>query len=204
MQSKISRSINYDEQFYVTIEGYDNYKVNPDGQVLNVKKNKLLKPYMKNNGYYAIDLYKQGKRKMKYIHQLVAEAFLIKPSENDVVDHINQDKTLNSIENLRYVSIGENNRNISSHGKIKYNFVDELPNDSLWLTHVKGIDVSDLCLFYNKTMDEFYMKTSNTYRVMTKKKIGKQYKIGFGYNKKVIHYSTKQLKNEYPNYFEEE
>lgn len=204
MQSKISTSINYDEMFYVTIEGYSNYKINPDGNVKNVKTNKVLKPHLKKNGYYCVNLSRNGKCKTKYIHKLVAESFLTKYDAKHVVDHINGVKTDNRIENLRYISSSMNSRNKLSSNKIKYKFVNDLPINSLYITHVKGIDVSELNMFYNKNTKEFYMKMeTNKYRIMHKVKSSKQYMINFQYNNKSISYSLKQLHREYQNYFDE-
>lgn len=206
MQSKISRSIDYDKEFFVTIEGFPNYKINPDGEVYSIKRDKLLKPALNREGYYYVVLYNNGERKNKKIHQLIAKTFLPKPNENVVVDHINNIRSDNKLENLRYVTSSDNSRNRLGHiGNIKYDFVDEIPLNSLHITHVKGIDVSELEIYYNKLTNNFYMKmTSNKWRVMYKEKQYNLYRITFTYNNQVIKYSMKQLRNEYQHYFDEE
>lgn len=205
MQSKISRSIVYDNEFFVTIDEFPNYKVDIEGRVLNVKTGRILKPALDAMGYYHVILYNNVGRKTKKIHQLVASCFLNKPSGNVVIDHINGIKTDNRIDNLRYVSSSINNRNKLSHKDIKYDFVNELPSNSLHITHVKGDDVSELNIYYNKQNDKFYMKmSSNKFRVMHKLREGNQYRIRFSFNKITIKYSMKQLRNEYQHYFDEE
>lgn len=204
MISKISKTIDYDKEFFVSIEGFPNYKVNPDGEVLNVKKNKILKPTLDDMGYYVVDLYKNGERKHQKIHQLVASCFLEKPNEKSIVHHINHVRTDNRIENLMYVSYRMNNRDKVSNLSVKYEFVDELPSETLHVTHVKGIDVNELGIYYNKQNDNFYIKmSSNNFRIMYKEKIGKQYRINFSFNNRRINYSIKQLRNEYQSYFDE-
>lgn len=46
-----------------------------------------------------------------YVHRLVGEAFIDNSEDKPCIDHINGDKTLNTVENLRWVTIQENNNN---------------------------------------------------------------------------------------------
>lgn len=205
MISKISKSIDYDKEFFVTIEGFPNYKINPDGEVYSIKSNKILKPKLNPNGYHVVDLYNNGRCKQKRVHQLVASCFLEKPSGKVVIHHINHIRIDNRIENLVYVSCSMNSRDKVSNLSVKYEFVDELPLNSLHITHVKGIDVSELEIYYNKESDNFYIKmTTNKYRIMCKEILRKQYRINFSFNNRKINYSIKQLRKEYQYYFDEE
>lgn len=206
MISKISKTIDYDKEFFVTIDDFPNYKVDVEGRVLNVKTGRILKPALDDGGYYCVMLSNNRERETRRVHQLVASAFLNKPNENVVVDHINNIRSDNRIENLRYVTSSDNSRNRLGHiGNIKYEFVDEIPLNSLHITHVKGIDVSELEIYYNKQTDNFYMKmTTNKWRVMYKENRYNLYRITFTHNNRVIKYSINQLRNEYQSYFEEE
>ena len=51
------------------------------------------------------------KQKRYYVHRLVAETFIDNPHRYPEVDHINQDKLDNRVENLRWVSKSENQQN---------------------------------------------------------------------------------------------
>lgn len=200
--SKPIQPVEIDEMFFVTINGYTNYKVNPDGKVINVKTNKELKPALNKNGYYYVCLCKNGIKKIKTIHKLVAETFLFNDDNLPDVNHINNIKTDNRIENLEFASIEANNRNKLKHFNVNYTFVNEIPTDSLHITFIKDNDISNTGLYFNKNTDQFYLRmTNNKYKIMHKNLNGKSYTIQFRFNNKQINYSPKQLKRDYNDYF---
>lgn len=51
---------------------------------------------------------KEGKSKTFRVHRLVAEAFIPNPNNLSDVDHIDENKNNNSVENLRWLSHKEN------------------------------------------------------------------------------------------------
>lgn len=67
----------------------------------------LLKKVIHKNGYYFVNLYKNKKIKICSIHRLVAEAFIPEYSMDKQVHHINEDKSDNSVENLKVLSVME-------------------------------------------------------------------------------------------------
>lgn len=89
----------------------DNYLVSDDGRVYSVKYRKLLKPQTGTGGYLFFYIKVSGKAKNVYLHRLVATAFIPNPDGKPQVDHINNDKTDNRVENLRWVSPKENMNN---------------------------------------------------------------------------------------------
>lgn len=97
------------------IPSLPSYYATPDGSIYRVsRKNGLIKlsdNSTSNSGYKMVQPYLNGKRKLKYVHQLVLEAFAGLRPEGLVCDHINRDKTDNRIDNLRYVTRSENGKN---------------------------------------------------------------------------------------------
>lgn len=57
-----------------------------------------------NCGYQYVQLYKNNKRKKEYVHRLVAMAFLPNPDNLPQVNHIDEDKANNFLDNLEWCS----------------------------------------------------------------------------------------------------
>jgi hypothetical protein len=104
------------DEEYRQIEGYDNYSVSNLGNIRNDKTRQLLKPCLLVNGYLGVCLCKENKKKTHHIHRLIAIAFLENPDNLLEIDHINQNRTDNRIENIRWCSRGNNMRNRKKWG----------------------------------------------------------------------------------------
>lgn len=84
------------------IPDFPRYEVTSDGDVFNSKGDKL-KPEKTRNGYLRVSLSNKFiKHKHFSIHRLVAEAFIPNPDNLTQVDHKNEIKTDNQVENLRW------------------------------------------------------------------------------------------------------
>jgi hypothetical protein len=92
------------------IKSYEGlYEISNDGDVRSLTKNRS--PYTGKNGYCYISLCKNGKQKTHYLHQLVWDAFGDQPRNGFKlqIDHIDENKMDNSINNLRLVTHRQNN-----------------------------------------------------------------------------------------------
>ena len=105
------------------IAEFENYSISNLGNVRNDTTGRILIPHLNTNGYMALTLVKEY---LRYIHRLVAIAFIPNPENKKQVDHINGDKTDNRVENLRWVTVSENcyaygyeERNLHRQKKIK-------------------------------------------------------------------------------------
>ena len=81
---------------------------NIDGKVRNVKTGRLLKPETARHGYLRVVLCKNRKHTTFSVHRLVAQVFIPNPDNLPVVNHINEDKTDNRVENLEWSTYKHN------------------------------------------------------------------------------------------------
>lgn len=90
------------------IEGYEGlYKITNDGRVYSVrKKNWLLPSY--SHGYMVVNLWKDKKPIPKKVHRLVAEAFIPNPYNKPQVNHLDESRDNNRVENLEWTTAEEN------------------------------------------------------------------------------------------------
>lgn len=92
------------------INGYEGYySINEKGEVRNNQTKKLIKGDINNAGYYRVCLYR-GNKKHYFRHRLVAEYFIPNPNNYKEVNHIDGDKSNNSIENLEWSDRVHNER----------------------------------------------------------------------------------------------
>ena len=75
----------------------------------NNSKERILKPGKVRGGYLQIGLSKNREIKHFFIHRLVAEAFLPNPDNLPFINHKDEDKTNNSVENLEWCTREYNN-----------------------------------------------------------------------------------------------
>ena len=81
---------------------------NIDGKVRNTKTGRILKPIKNKHGYCVVSLYKDGQAQRLSVHRIVAEVFIPNSENKPYVNHINEDKTDNRVENLEWCTASEN------------------------------------------------------------------------------------------------
>lgn len=87
------------------IDGYEGlYEVSDQGRVRSLKygKERILKPRRDKDGYIQVDLYKNGDQKTCKVHRLVSQAFIQNTDNLPQVNHKDEDKTNNSVQNLEW------------------------------------------------------------------------------------------------------
>lgn len=101
------------------INGYNNYYIYDNGDVLNISTNKILKGSIGENGYKYYRLSKDNNKTMFYAHRLVAEHFLENPNSLPIVNHKDGNKLNNQLSNLEWVSYSENTKHAHDNNLIK-------------------------------------------------------------------------------------
>ena len=89
----------------IDIKDYEGlYAITRDGNIWSYRSNKFLKPKLTRQGYHQVVLCKDGKSKTHYIHRLVADAFIPNPNNLPEVNHKDECKTNNCVDNLEWMS----------------------------------------------------------------------------------------------------
>lgn len=104
------------------IDDYPNYSVSDTGIVKRnayIRIDKIgrktdvkemtLKQHIDKDGYFRVTLIKNGKNHFVSVHRLIAKAFISNPCNYPVINHKNENKKDNSIENLEWCTISYNN-----------------------------------------------------------------------------------------------
>ena len=105
---------------YKSIDGYENYIIYEDGLIYNQKTDIFIKEYYDKDGYKLTSLRKDGNNRMFKVHRLIALAFIPNPHNKPFIDHINRIRDDNRIENLRWVTSTENNKNRINNNEEMY------------------------------------------------------------------------------------
>ena len=114
-----------------------NYDIFEDGRCYSHLSKKYLKPQMTNK-YPTYNLTINGKKKKVYIHRMVAETFIKKPADKNIVNHIDGNTKNFHKDNLEWVTPSENSKHamingLTSRGDQTINrFTENLP-DECWV-----------------------------------------------------------------------
>lgn len=113
-----------------SVKGYEGYyEVDQFGRVYSIDRivsvddngrqynktlgGKQMKQNIHSKGYKIVSLTKNGKTKSLFVHRIVAEAFLTNENDLPMVNHKDEDKTNNFVENLEWCTASYNR----SYGK---------------------------------------------------------------------------------------
>lgn len=110
---EIWRDIKGFEGFYQVsnlgrVRSVDRYFVNKRGQ-RRFYPSKILKQGLSKNGYPQVNLKKKNTYKCRKVHRLVATAFINNPMHLTQVNHIDENKMNNNVNNLEWCTASYNN-----------------------------------------------------------------------------------------------
>ena len=140
-------------EVFKEIQGYEGmYAISNFGRVYSLprkdsagrnKKGGIFLKHSFNGRYYFVNLTKDDKYKSCLIHRLIAMHFIANLFQFPYVDHIDQDKTNNQINNLRWVTAYMNSHNIdkcNSRSKLKIKNIsfNEKRNKYVFTKCIKG------------------------------------------------------------------
>ena len=139
----------YEVSNYGRIRSFDTYRKGRNGSI-RFCKGRILKFHTHQQGYLYVGLWKNNKHKTYKVHRLVAQAFLPNPHNYPCVNHKDENKTNNNVDNLEWCTYEYNNKygkmqvikNKQKKPVIQYdlqnNFIREY--ESIWETGYFGFD----------------------------------------------------------------
>lgn len=112
------------EEIWKDIDGYKGfYQVSNKGRVRSVdrtikwrhnsfqyRKGRILAPTIDTAGYYVVGLHKESVGKIYIVHRLVAEAFIPNPDNFPIINHKDENKLNNVVENLEWCTYSYNTK----------------------------------------------------------------------------------------------
>ena len=103
------------------IAGYEGlYAVTSCGKVWSYRNEKFLTPFTDKDGYLHVNLHKDDKMKKYKVHRLVAAAYIPNPDNLPQVNHKDENKANNCLQNLEWcdckynINYGTHNKKVSN------------------------------------------------------------------------------------------
>jgi hypothetical protein len=126
-------------EIWKDIIGYEGlYIISSYGRIKNLRTNLYLNVKQRSDGYIRIGLYNKGKQTYYYLARLVYKTFKGIENNNFEINHIDNNKLNNNLNNLELISSRENSCHRSKLNPKKssiYNGVSKMKNNS-WKSYI--------------------------------------------------------------------
>lgn len=119
------------------IPNYENYLIDEKGNIYSTLTNKYIKACKRKDGYLLVGLYKNGARTNFQVHRLVALTYIPNPNNYPQVNHIDENKENNSIENLEWCTA---KYNLTYGDRITKAMSKRKENDPNGLSYVQAME----------------------------------------------------------------
>ena len=176
-----------EEEIWKDVVGYEGlYQVSNLGRVKSLfRYKKILKQFEDNKGYLRVTLYKNNKSKSIKVHRLVATAFIPNPNNYDCINHKDENKTNNNVENLEFCSfyynlmygtrvqrISKKNNKPILQFDLKGNFVKEFESITQASKELNNSlnNISQCCLGRSRTSKGYIFRFKDDKEILSKYK----------------------------------
>ena len=193
--------VEIETELYITLDDFPDYEIMKTyPHTIRKRKNKRRiksrnndrKNSTEDNYYERITLNNRN----QYVHRIIATQFIPNPNGYKFVDHINRIRCDNRVENLRWVSASDNNRNKTSSKNIECNYVSSLSENKIEIERYGEHHLE----FYYYDDGKFYYYTGKQYRELNMnvdKRSGAYYVNALDIHNKRIHIYLNKFKKLY-------
>ena len=169
----------FNDEVWKNIKGFNgDYQVSNFGRIKTLKngKEKLLSLSKCANGYYKCSLYKNNIQYYKKVHRLVAETFIPNPNNLYCVNHKDENKLNNCVDNLEWCTLQYNleygtgrQRSIEHRKKTVRMYSKDKEIEAVFPslreaseeTNIKEANISACCLNKTKTAGGYIWRYEN-------------------------------------------
>lgn len=144
-----------------------NLEANEKGQVRNAKTKKLRKPTIMQNGYKVVGLRFNKQPKVLYVHRIVAELFLENPNDYKCVNHIDNNKLNNSIDNLEWCTYKHNTQMAFHKQNAFKKYTCKCCGKELFAMNSRKEDICHICKYQ---IEKTQRSESKKQRILNKRK----------------------------------
>ena len=125
--------------------------------IRRIENKRMIKEWKRKDGYFGCEL-----NTIHYLkHRIIAQQFIPNPNNLPFIDHVDNNRANNRIENLRWVNRSENNKNRAGY-RYQYVFLDELPETAESLDAYNGHEFDGLFVDYEN--EKLYLFNGARYR----------------------------------------
>lgn len=129
------------KEIWVEARRHENYEVSNHGRIRRKLNEKVLLQQVSEREYSMVTIHTAGKKSTRRISKLIWESFN-RCECKETVDHIDRNKSNNTLGNLRCISHSENNKNRAIYkDKNKYNLNDQIKTEIVNKVHSKEMTI---------------------------------------------------------------
>ena len=131
------------------------YAITEDGNVWSYRNNRFIKSFLRKNGYMQVLLVKDGIKKSWKVHRLVALTYLPNPNNYPEVNHKDENRINNCVDNLEWCphdyncNYGERLNRISDSNTKRFNIYTDNDLKRKILKEAKERNISTETLLFD-------------------------------------------------------
>lgn len=125
---------------WVRIKDFDKYEISNHGIIRNVYTGRIKKQRSTKTGYMLVDLCNNSHVSTKYVHRLVAEAFIPNLESFPQINHKDENKKNNCVDNLEWCTASYNLSYKGRAKKVGLHHREHSPNNK----RIKCVETSEI------------------------------------------------------------